>query len=422
MSTSSTADEHDIHHPSALSGWRLKWYTVIFEADTKAGQRFDVLLIWAILLSLVVIMLDSVKALHTEYESAFDLVEWGFTLLFTAEYLARLACSPNPLRYARSFLGVIDLISILPSYIALFVPEAYVLLDVRILRLLRLFRILKMTGYVDELQWLMMAVADSRRKISVFIAIIFTLVVILGSLLYVVEGPEHGFSSVPISIYWAITTITTVGFGDITPKTDFGRLIASMMMMFGWGILAVPTGIVSAEMIAQRAVRKTLSETTTRTCHACTTEGHSAEAKFCLHCGEQLTEYFGEAPVLTPRIAFAAALIYMINADGKIEPHEIHRLVSALKDDRELLEIANRYTKLNSIDEFLVNCQEVLDKEQQLSVLVNLYDAILSTREPAMQELELFNRFMQTFSYDEQQFAPYFHSIAVKNNRALFRH
>jgi uncharacterized tellurite resistance protein B-like protein len=317
---------------------------------------------------------------------------------------------------------VIDLISILPSYVALFVPEAYVLLDVRILRLLRLFRILKMTGYVDELQWLMMAVADSRRKISVFIAIIFTLVVILGSLLYVVEGPEHGFSSVPISIYWAITTITTVGFGDITPKTDFGRLIASMMMMFGWGILAVPTGIVSAEMIAQRAVRKTLSETTTRTCHACTTEGHSAEAKFCLHCGEQLTEYFGEAPVLTPRIAFAAALIYMINADGKIEPHEIHRLVSALKDDRELLEIANRYTKLNSIDEFLVNCQEVLDKEQQLSVLVNLYDAILSTREPAMQELELFNRFMQTFSYDEQQFAPYFHSIAVKNNRALVRH
>jgi voltage-gated potassium channel len=374
------------------------------------------------LLSLVVIMLDSVKARHTEDESAFDLVEWGFTLLFTAEYLARLACSPNPLRYARSFLGVIDLISILPSYIALFVPEAYVLLDVRILRLLRLFRILKMTGYVDELQWLMMAVADSRRKISVFIAIIFTLVVILGSLLYVVEGPEHGFSSVPISIYWAITTITTVGFGDITPKTDFGRLIASMMMMFGWGILAVPTGIVSAEMIAQRAVRKTLSETTTRTCHACTTEGHSAEAKFCLHCGEQLTEYFGEAPVLTPRIAFAAALIYMINADGKIEPHEIHRLVSALKDDRELLEIANRYTKLNSIDEFLVNCQQVLDKEQQLSVLVNLYDAILSTREPAMQELELFNRFMQTFSYDEQQFAPYFHSIAVKNNRALFRH
>jgi voltage-gated potassium channel len=422
MSTSSTADEHDIHHPSALSGWRLRWYIIIFEADTKAGQRFDMMLIWVILLSLLVIMLDSVKALHTDYETAFDLIEWGFTLLFTAEYLARLACSPNPLRYARSFLGVIDLISILPSYVALFVPEAYVLLDVRILRLLRLFRILKMTGYVDELQWLMMAVADSRRKISVFIAIIFTLVVILGSLLYVVEGPEHGFSSVPISIYWAITTITTVGFGDITPKTDFGRLIASMMMMFGWGILAVPTGIVSAEMIAQRAVRKTLSETTTRTCHACTTEGHSAEAKFCLHCGEQLTEYFGEAPVLTPRIAFAAALIYMINADGKIEPHEIHRLVSALKDDRELLEIANRYTKLNSIDEFLVNCQEVLDKEQQLSVLVNLYDAILSTREPAMQELELFNRFMQTFSYDEQQFAPYFHSIAVKNNRALFRH
>jgi voltage-gated potassium channel len=416
------SDHPDGHRPSSLSGWRLKWYTIIFEADTKAGQRFDVLLIWAILLSLLVIMLDSVKALHTDFETAFDFVEWGFTILFTAEYLARLACSPNPLRYAKSFLGVIDLISILPSYIALFVPEAYVLLDVRILRLLRLFRILKMTGYVDELQWLMMAVADSRRKIGVFISIIFTLVVILGSLLYVVEGPENGFSSVPISIYWAITTITTVGFGDITPHTDFGRLIASMMMMFGWGILAVPTGIVSAEMIAQRAVRKTLSETTTRTCHACTTEGHSAEAKFCLHCGEQLTEYFGEAPELSPRIAFAAALIYMINADGKIEPHEISRLVTALKNDRELLEIANRYTKLHSIDEFLINCQNVLDKDQQLSVLVNLYDAILSTREPATQELELFDRFMHTFEYNEQQFAPYFHSIAVKNNRALFRH
>jgi len=416
------SDLPDGHHPSSLSGWRLKWYTIIFEADTKAGQRFDVLLIWAILLSLVVIMLDSVKPLRAEYENLFSVVEWGFTVLFTAEYLARLACSPHPLRYAKSFLGVIDLISILPSYIALFVPEAYVLLDVRILRLLRLFRILKMTGYVDELQWLMMAVADSRRKIGVFISIIFSLVVILGSLLYVVEGPEHGFTSVPISIYWAITTITTVGFGDITPHTDFGRLIASMMMMFGWGILAVPTGIVSAEMIAQRAVRKTLSETTTRTCHACTTEGHSAEAKFCLHCGEQLTEYFGEAPELTPRIAFAAALIYMINADGKIEPHEISRLVTALKNDRELLEIANRYTKLNSIDEFLINCQQVLDKDQQLSVLVNLYDAILSTREPAQQELELFDRFMHTFEYNEQQFAPYFHSIAVKNNRALFRH
>ena len=422
MSEQILSDHADSHRPTGLSGWRLSWYTVIFEADTKAGQRFDVLLIWAILLSLVVIMLDSVQALHTEYANAFDLVEWGFTLLFTAEYLARLACSPNPLRYARSFLGVIDLISILPSYVALFVPEAYVLLDVRILRLLRLFRILKMTGYVDELQWLVMAVADSRRKIGVFISIIFTLVVILGSLLYVVEGPENGFSSVPISIYWAITTITTVGFGDITPKTDFGRLLASMMMMFGWGILAVPTGIVSAEMIAQRAVRKTLSETTTRTCHACTTEGHSAEAKFCLHCGEQLTEYFGEAPDLTPRISFAAALIYMINADGKIEPHEISRLVTALKNDRELLEVANRYTKLNSIDDFLVNCQQVLDREQQLSVLVNLYDAILSTREPASQELDLFNRFMQTFGFNEQQFQPYFHSIAVKNNRALFRH
>ncbi len=408
--------------PQALTGWRLTWYTVIFEADTRAGKLFDMMLIWSILLSLTVIMLDSVKTLHDAHEQLLDVIEWGFTILFTAEYLARLACSPSPSRYAKSFLGVIDLISILPSYVALFMPEAYVLLDVRILRLLRLFRVMKLTGYVDEMQWLMMAVADSRRKIGVFISLIFSIVVILGSLLYVVEGPEHGFTSVPISIYWAITTITTVGFGDITPHTDFGRLIASLMMMFGWGILAVPTGILSAEMIAQRAVRKTLSETTTRTCHACMTEGHSAEARHCLHCGERLTEYFGEAPDLTPRIAFAAALIYMINADGKIEPHEISRLVTALKNDRELLEIANRYTKLNSIEQFLDNCMQLLDHEQQLSILVNLYDTILSNREPERQEMELFNRFMRTFDFDEQEFAPYFHSIAVKNNRELFRH
>lgn len=412
-----TVSNHSRH---VLSGWRLKWYTIIFEADTAAGRRFDLLLVWAIVISLLVIMLDSVQSIRDEHRATLNAVEWFFTIVFTLEYLARLACSPNPLRYAKSFLGVIDLVSILPSFIALVVPEAYVLLDVRILRLLRIFRILKMSGYVDEYQWLMLAVADSRRKIGVFLSIILTMVVILGTMLYVVEGAENGFTSVPTSIYWAISTVTTTGFGDIAPKTDIGRFITSIMMMFGWGILAVPTGIVSAEMIAQHAVRKTLTESTTRTCHACMTEGHSADAKHCIHCGAALTEYFGESPELTPRIAFAAAMIYMINADGRIEPEEIRRLVIAVRDDRVLLEVATRYTKFNSVEEFIRASSLLLDHEQKLAVLINLYDAILANGEALEQELELFEQFMRAFGFDEAEFTPYFKSIAVKNNKALF--
>ena len=405
---------------SSLSGWRLKWYTVIFEADTPAGKTFDLLLLWTILISLLSVMLSSIKSIHDEYINIFKITDWLFTVIFLVEYLARLACSPHPIRYAKSFLGVIDLISILPSVVTLFIPEAYVLLDVRILRLLRIFRILKMSSYVDEFQWLMMAVADSRRKIGVFIAIIMTLVVILGTILFLVEGPDNGFTSVPTSIYWAISTITTVGFGDITPKTDIGRFIASLVMMFGWGILAVPTGIVSAEMIAQHAVKKTLTESTTRTCHSCTTEGHSAEAKHCNQCGAELTEYFGEAPKLTPKIAFAASMIYLINADGKIEPDEIKRLLNAVKDDRGLLEVATRYTKFHTPEEFMQFCNEILDKEQKLSLLVNLYDAILSNDETLVQEIELFEGFMHSFGFNEKEFEPFFYSISVKNNRRLF--
>jgi voltage-gated potassium channel len=408
------------HQAHALDGWRLKWYTIIFEADTAAGRRFDLLLLWAIVISLLVIMFDSMQSIRAEHQVMLNAAEWFFTIIFTLEYLARLACSPNPLRYAKSFLGVIDFVSILPSFIALFVPEAYVLLDVRILRLLRIFRILKLSGYVDEYQWLMLAVADSRRKIGVFLSIILTMVVILGTLLYVVEGAENGFTSVPTSIYWAISTVTTTGFGDIAPKTDIGRFITSIMMMFGWGILAVPTGIVSAEMIAQHAVRKTLTESTTRTCHACMTEGHSADARHCIHCGAGLTEYFGESPDLTPRIAFAAAMIYMINADGRIEPEEIRRLVIAVHDDRTLLEVATRYTKFNTVDEFITQSGALLDHDQQLSILVNLYDAILANGEALPQELELFEEFMERFGFNEAEFEPYFQSIAVKNNKALF--
>ncbi len=413
--------ENSISRP-ALTGWRLKLYTIIFEADTVAGKRFDLVLVWSIVISLVVIMIDSIQNIHAEYKDMLNTVEWFFTILFSIEYIARLICSPNPVRYAKSFLGVIDLLSILPSFVSLFIPQAYVLLDVRILRLLRIFRVLKLTGYVEEYQWLMMAVVDSRRKIGVFLSIILTLVVILGTVLYLVEGPANGFTSVPTSIYWAISTLTTVGFGDITPKTDTGRFFASVMMLFGWGILAVPTGIVSAEMIAQHAVKKTLSESTTRSCHSCMTEGHSADALHCHYCGAKLTEYFGEAPELTPRIALASAMIYMIKADGEVEPEEIGRLVTAVRNDRELLEVATRYTKFHTADDFLTQAAEILNSDQKLSVLVNLYDAILANGQAVPQELDLFDRFMDNFGYHREEFQPFFTSIAVKNNRDLFSH
>lgn len=273
-----------------LSGWRQRWYTVIFEADTTAGRRFDVLLIWLILLSVGVVMIDSVHGLEGQYKPVFVGIEWLFTVLFTLEYLARLICSPAPLRYALSFFGLIDLISILPTYLTLLFPEVYALVDVRILRLFRVFRVLKLAAYVEEYQSLGLALAASRRKVLVFVAAVTMVVVVMGTVMYVVEGPQNGFTSIPTSIYWAITTMTTVGFGDITPKTDLGRLISSFMMLIGWGTLAVPTGIVTAEMTQQR---KPLSPTT-RTSHTCLTEGHRADALYCRHCGSPLPQYHVE--------------------------------------------------------------------------------------------------------------------------------
>jgi voltage-gated potassium channel len=273
-----------------LSGWRLRVYTIIFEADTVAGRRFDVLLILAILVSVGVVMADSVQHLNARYGQIFNWAEWVFTLVFTIEYLARLACVRHPWRYATSFFGVIDLLAVLPTYLALFFPELYALIDVRVLRLLRVFRIFKLAAYVAEYQTLASALAASRRKILVFLSGVLMLVLILGTVMYVVEGPGNGFTSIPTSVYWAITTLTTVGFGDITPKTDLGRLIASLMMLMGWGTLAVPTGIVTAEMAAQRVGRRP-PRPTTRTCHECLTEGHALEADYCYSCGAKLPPY-----------------------------------------------------------------------------------------------------------------------------------
>lgn len=268
---------------------RALFYTIIFEADTRSGRAFDLILIAAILLSVIVVVLDSIAAISSRYGRLLTALEWFFTLLFTVEYAARLWCVKRPARYARSFYGVIDLLSILPTYLALAFPVAHSVLDVRILRLLRIFRILKLTSYVDEYGALSQALVASRRKILIFLSVVMMVVVLLGTSMYVVEGPEHGFTSIPTSVYWAITAVTTVGFGDIVPRTDIGRAIASLIMLMGWGILAVPTGIISSEMTAQRFGQRKLP--TTRTCPECLTEGHEASAHFCKFCGAALPPY-----------------------------------------------------------------------------------------------------------------------------------
>lgn len=274
---------------NALHGWRLRVYTIIFEADTRAGRWFDQVLIACILLSVAVVMADSVPALGAHYHRAFQVAEWVFTALFTLEYLARLATVQRPLRYATSFFGIVDLLALLPTYLALLLPGAHALIDVRVLRLLRIFRVFKLSAYVVEYRSLAHALRASRRKIVVFISGVLMIVLVMGTVMYVVEGPENGFTSIPTAVYWAITTMTTVGFGDITPRTELGRFFSSAMMLLGWGTLAVPTGIVTAEMAAQRfSSPTTLPTPTTRTCHECLTEGHLPEALHCHHCGAQL--------------------------------------------------------------------------------------------------------------------------------------
>ncbi len=232
--------EHSLGKP--LSGWRLTLYTIIFEADTRAGRWFDQALLLTIMASVVVVILDSMPAMRAQFGDFFDVAEWVFTALFTIEYVLRLACVQKPLVYARSFFGVIDLLSTLPTWLALFVPGLHVLIDVRVLRLLRMFRVLKLTGYVAEYTMLGQALVASKRKILVFLSFVLLIALLMATVMYVAEGPAHGFTSIPTSMYWAITTMTTVGFGDITPKTDLGRLISSMMMMLGWGCWRCPPG------------------------------------------------------------------------------------------------------------------------------------------------------------------------------------
>lgn len=278
-------------------GWRRRLFRVIFESDTRAGRRFDLALLVVILASVVVVTLDSLSLVSRRYGPWLDALEWTFTVLFTVEYLARLSCVERPARYARSFFGVVDLLAILPAYLAIFAPGLSAFMDVRILRLLRVFRILKLTAFIREYRSLGRALRASARKIAIFIGTVLMIVVLLGTVMYVVEGPAHGFTSIPVSVYWAITTITTVGFGDITPRTDFGRAIASFIMLLGWGILAVPTGIVTAEISAER-FGPWAGDRPDRRCPGCGTTGHRVEARYCQDCGAPLPPASAAPPPL----------------------------------------------------------------------------------------------------------------------------
>jgi len=264
--------------------WQQKLHQVIYESSTPAGKAFDILLIVLIHLSIGVVMFDSISTWHQRYGREFYVLEWIFTGLFTIEYILRLMSIRKPLHFALSPLGLIDLLAILPSYLSIFFGGAEALMVLRALRLMRIFRIFKLTRFLTEMEFLGVAIRASLQKIVIFMLVVLTLIVILGSVMYLVEGPEHGFTSIPESIYWAVVTVTTVGYGDISPTTPLGKIIASFMMLIGYGIIAVPTGILTTE-IAAKARAKTESQ---EACPSCGREGHESDAKFCKWCGAAL--------------------------------------------------------------------------------------------------------------------------------------
>ncbi len=272
---------HDAQYPEQPG--RQWLHEIIFEADTPAGRAFDLTLLVAIVLSVGIVLVESVRSVQMAYFRIFYLLEWTFTLLFTAEYLLRLYAVKKPLHYARSFYGVVDLLAILPTYLSLLVPGAQALSVVRILRLLRVFRILKLASYLKESGELWRAMVSSRRKITIFLMTVSTVVVVVGAIMHVVEGPESGFTDIPTSVYWAVVTLTTVGYGDISPATPLGRFLAVLVMLMGYGVIAVPTGIVTAELT--RGVR---DEVTNTSCPVCGAEGHRPDARFCRRCGGKL--------------------------------------------------------------------------------------------------------------------------------------
>ena len=257
-------------------------YEIIFESDTPAGKGFDLLLIFSILISVIVVCLDSVIYYHERFERIFYILEWFFTILFTVEYFLRIYCIGKPILYIRSFFGIIDFLAIIPTYISIFVPASRYLSVIRILRVLRIFRILKLILYIGEANLLMEAIVASRRKIIIFFFFILVLVTIFGSVMYLIEGEANGFTSIPRSIYWAIVTITTVGYGDISPQTELGQALASLAMIFGYATIAIPTGIISAEYTTMKQTINNI------VCRGCGDENHENDAKFCRMCGADL--------------------------------------------------------------------------------------------------------------------------------------
>lgn len=264
--------------------WKQRLHEVIFESNTTYGKAFDVALLVCIVSSIIVVVLDSVPSYHARYGGVFLILEWFFTVLFTIEYILRLISVKRPLRYVFGFLGLIDLLTIIPMYLSIFFTGTQSLLVLRALRLLRIFRIFKLTHFLTEMSFLGAALKSGAKKISIFMLVVLALVVILGSIMYLVEGQENGFTSIPDSIYWAIVTITTVGYGDIAPVTPTGKFIASVIMLIGYGIIAVPTGIITTEI----ALLTRSSKTNHHSCPGCGKEDHDENAEYCKYCGEKL--------------------------------------------------------------------------------------------------------------------------------------
>ena len=260
---------------------REKSRRIVFESDTRAGRLFDLVLLWLIMASILVVVLESVASIRVEHGVLIHALEWAFTVIFTIEYFIRIYSSRNPLKYIFSFYGFIDLIAVIPTYLSLFFPGTQYLVVIRAFRLLRVFRILKLSRFLLEGTILRNALRGSLHKITVFVMSVLTLVTIIGTLMYLIEGENGGFTSIPVSIYWAIVTVTTVGYGDISPVTPFGQFLASILMIIGYGIIAVPTGIVSVEMARATDEAK-------KKCPVCNASIYPANAKFCSNCGTSL--------------------------------------------------------------------------------------------------------------------------------------
>lgn len=267
------------------AGPRARLHEIVFEADTLGGKLFDVGLLVAIVASVLAVMLDSVPSIHRDHGDALRVIEWTFTILFTVEYALRLYAVRRPARYVVSFFGIVDLLAILPSYLSLFVAGAQSLLVIRALRIVRVFRVLKLGHYLGEAEQLRIALRASRAKITVFLVVVTTVASIVGALMYIIEGDESRFDSIPAGVYWAIVTMTTVGFGDIAPVTAIGRFLASLLMLLGYGIIAIPTGIVTSEIVRAGSAARAVS---TQACPSCSAQGHDVDAVHCKYCGHTL--------------------------------------------------------------------------------------------------------------------------------------